>query len=92
MPSIERIFSPRKKTDAGVHAWSDGHAVGIIAAPRGEEGNSFPVWYSADGVTFTPRESGTSRNLESVTFGKDLFVVVGDHAAIRNSEDGIEWF
>lgn len=52
MPSIERIFSPRKKTDAGVHAWSDGHAVGIIAAPRGEEGNSFPVWYSADGVTF----------------------------------------
>lgn len=52
MPSVKRTFVPKKKTDAGVHAWSDGHAVAIVAAPRGEEASSFPVWYSADGATF----------------------------------------
>jgi hypothetical protein len=38
------------------------------------------------------RAAETDADLEGVAFGDDRFVVVGSHAAIRNSHDGIEWF
>jgi hypothetical protein len=40
---------------------------------------------SPDGVTWTERTSGTSRNLNSVTYGNGTFMAVGEYGTIVTS-------
>ena len=40
---------------------------------------------------WTSRPSGTSSNLNSVAYGKNIFVAVGDGLTILSSPDGITW-
>ncbi len=50
---------------------------------------------SADGLTWTPRSSGTTRNLWGATFGKGVYVVVGQSfsstGTTLTSADGVNW-
>lgn len=46
---------------------------------------------STDGVTWTPRPSGTEGNLWKVIYGGGKFVAVSDYRQILTSTDGIQW-
>ena len=46
---------------------------------------------SRDGFTWTRRRIPTSSPLYDVTFGRDLFVTVGEAGAIFTSTDGLAW-
>jgi len=46
---------------------------------------------SRDGSTWTRRRIPTSSPLYDVTFGRDLFVAVGEAGAIFTSTDGLAW-
>jgi flagellin len=46
---------------------------------------------SADGVAWMHRDSGTSRELRSVTWNKRTYLAVGDAGTILASADGTEW-
>jgi len=46
---------------------------------------------STDGIHWTPRNSGTSSSLWSVSHGPEGFVAVGDGGRIRTSPDGVSW-
>ncbi|MFO0555908.1 MAG: hypothetical protein U0271_46450 [Polyangiaceae bacterium] len=52
MFKVRAVFAPKETPPAGVHAWSDGTRVAIVSSPRGEEAESFPVWFSEDGSAF----------------------------------------
>jgi hypothetical protein len=54
-------------------------------------GDGGAILTSPDGVTWTPRTSGTSNTLFGVTYGNGLFVAVGDGGAILTSPDGVNW-
>ncbi len=44
-----------------------------------------------DGVTWTARTTGATRDLYGVTYGEDKFVVVGQYGTLLTSPDGIAW-
>jgi len=46
---------------------------------------------SPDGITWTPRASGTSNGLQGVTWSGTQFVAVGFYGTILTSPDGITW-
>jgi hypothetical protein len=46
---------------------------------------------SPDGVSWTPRTSGTDSSLFGVTYGNGLFVAVGAKGTILTSPDGVSW-
>jgi photosystem II stability/assembly factor-like uncharacterized protein len=46
---------------------------------------------SSDGVSWTPRESGTSEGLSGITYGKNIYVAVGRSGTILISPDGTTW-
>ncbi|KOX88937.1 hypothetical protein BVI061214_02360 [Thermus aquaticus] len=46
---------------------------------------------SRDGVSWTLRNSGTSRDLFGVAYGNGRFVVVGEDGTILTSPDGVSW-
>ncbi len=52
-------------------------------------GNSGTILTSSDGTSWTSRTSGTSNNLQGVTFGNSTFVVAGNN--ILTSSDGTSW-
>lgn len=58
-------------------------------------GASGRIFNSSDGVTWTPRESGTTDLLLAVTHAETpnggLFVAVGEHGRILKSPDGLTW-
>jgi hypothetical protein len=56
-------------------------------------GNTGTIKTSSDGYTWTPRTSGTTKDLNGVTYNNDLgeWIVVGDNNAIITSTDGINW-
>lgn len=46
---------------------------------------------STDGVTWTPRVSGTTEWLVAVAYGAGQFVIVGESGRVLRSPDGITW-
>ena len=46
---------------------------------------------SSDGISWTKRTSGTTKNLYGVTYGNSTFVTVGDNGTILTSSDGTTW-
>ena len=54
----------------------------------GDEG---AIFSSSDGLTWSKKDSKTTRNLWSVIYGNNLFVAVGDGKIIRTSSNGEEW-
>ena len=48
-------------------------------------GRGGAILTSPDGVTWTQRTSGTSRDLNGVAYGNGLFVAVGDFGIIFTS-------
>ena len=53
-------------------------------------GFSGTILTSSDGITWTSRNSGTSNDINNVTY-KDAFVAVGDNGTLLVSTDGITW-
>ena len=54
-------------------------------------GDNGIILTSSDGISWTKRTSGTTKNLYGVTYGDGLFVTVGDNATILTSSDGTTW-
>ena len=54
-------------------------------------GNVGSILTSSDGISWTERTSGTTKNLYGVTYGGGLFVTVGDNGTILTSSDGTTW-
>lgn len=66
---------------------------GIAAGPGGlvAVGDGGTILTSTDGVTWTPRDSGTTVSLCGVTFGEGHFVTVGDNGCVLLSSNGATW-
>jgi PKD repeat protein len=62
-----------------------GNGTFVAVGPYGK------ILTSPDGITWTERDSGTSRYLNGVAFGNGTFVVVGDYGKILTSPDGATW-
>ena len=54
-------------------------------------GDRGAIFSSSDGVTWSRKDSKTTRNLRSVIYGNNLFVAVGNGNIIRTSQNGEEW-
>jgi len=54
-------------------------------------GDNGTILTSPDGLTWTPRTSGTNFTLLAVTYGNGRFVAVGSNDAVCTSPDGITW-
>ena len=54
-------------------------------------GDNGIIFTSSDGISWTKRTSGTTKNLYGVTYGGGLFVTVGDNGTILTSSDGTTW-
>jgi hypothetical protein len=50
-----------------------------------------PIFTSPDGVTWTPRNSGTSNTLLGIAWSGTQFVAIGIGGAILTSFDGQTW-
>ena len=46
---------------------------------------------SSDGTTWTSRTSGTTNNLNGVTYGNSKFMIVGNSGTTLTSSDGTSW-
>ena len=54
-------------------------------------GNVGSILTSSDGISWTERTSGTTKNLYGVTYGGGLLVAVGDNGTILTSSSGTSW-
>ena len=54
-------------------------------------GESGTILTFSDGVGWTPRTSGTTKDLTGVTYGNSTFVAVGYSGTIATSSDGVKW-
>ena len=54
-------------------------------------GDNGIILTSSDGISWTKRTSGTTKNLYGVTYGDGLIVTVGDNGTILTSSDGTTW-
>ena len=54
-------------------------------------GDSGRIFTSSDGTTWAIKNSGTTKNLHSVSYGNNQFVAVGDSGTILSSSDGTTW-
>ena len=54
-------------------------------------GNVGSILTSSDGISWTERTSGTTKNLYGVTYGGGLLVAVGDNGTIITSSSGTSW-
>jgi len=54
-------------------------------------GDNGIILTSSDGISWTKRTSGTTKNLYGVTYGNSTFVTVGDNGTILTSSDGTSW-
>jgi hypothetical protein len=78
----------------GLHWSGRGTANTMIALTYGQdqfvETRGSSVLTSPDGVTWTPRTTGTGYTLYGLTYGSDQFVPVGE-GSIVTSPDGVRW-
>ncbi len=87
----------------GTGAWTRRHFAGEelndVAAAGGNYvacGDAGALWHSPDGINWTAVASGTALNLEGVSYGGGVFVVVGSEAdggpaVVLASADGLGW-
>ena len=54
-------------------------------------GTSGAVLTSPDGATWTSQTSGTTNNLNGVSYGNGVFMAVGAGGTVLTSPDGINW-
>ena len=54
-------------------------------------GDNGIIFTSSDGISWTKRTSGTTKNLYGVTYGDGLVVTVGDNGTILTSSSGTSW-
>ena len=54
-------------------------------------GDNGIILTSSNGISWTKRTSGTTKNLYGVTYGNSTFVTVGDNGTILTSSDGTTW-
>ncbi len=54
-------------------------------------GDNGTILTSPDGLTWTPRTSGTTFTLFAVTYGNGRYVAVGGNDAVCTSPDGVTW-
>src|SRR6266853_5726282 len=66
--------------------WAGTHFVAV-----GGNSGGGSILTSPDGITWTPRASGTSNGLQGVTWSGTQFVAVGANGTILTSPDGITW-
>ena len=52
-------------------------------------GNSGTIITSTDGINWTSRTSGTSKNLWGISYGNNKWVTGGDNGSVFSSTDGI---
>jgi hypothetical protein len=89
MPSL-----PMWSTNGVVFAGNQFVAVGY---PRADDGAA--IFTSPDGITWTPRDSGTTQALEDITYAYSgnavlvtpIYIAVGTDGAIVTSSDGVTW-
>ncbi len=62
-----------------------------MALSIAEGANWVQVSKNPDGVTWTSRNSGSTANLNGVTYGNDTFVAVGNGGTMLTSPDGVTW-
>ena len=82
-PEPTPIPKPAPIPDINSVAFGAGRYVAV-----GDEG---AIFSSSDGLTWSRKDSKTTRNLHSVIYGNNLFVAVGDGNIIRTSQNGEEW-
>ena len=54
-------------------------------------GDNGIILTSSDGISWTKRTSGTTKNLYGVTYGNSAFVAVGGSGTILTSSNGTDW-
>ncbi len=72
-------------------AYGKGLFVAVGADARTTHGDVSNIMTSVDGINWISRDYDPIFNLNSVTFGGDKFVAVGDHGQILISDNGIAW-
>ena len=53
--------------------------------------NSGWIFSSSDGTTWTKRTSGTTNNLNGVTYGNNKFMIAGNSGTTLTSSEGTSW-
>ncbi len=77
------VAVPSSGTPWQAVTWGEGLFVAV-----GLSGN---ISTSLDGVTWTPRNTGTSLELDGVVYGANAFIAVGKGATILRSPNGLTW-
>jgi len=72
----------------GTHSWQIAMSSTGLFVTVGDNGI---ILTSSDGISWTKRTSGTTKNLYGVTYGNSTFVTVGDNGTILTSSDGTTW-
>jgi len=77
--------------DLGTDNWLEG--LGVSTSLVVAVGDNGAIYTSPDGVTWTPRSSGSNNWLRSVTYSSSegLFVTVGEAGSIVTSPNGVTW-
>ncbi|MFH2133356.1 MAG: hypothetical protein ABIK68_23505 [bacterium] len=81
-PNLAQVSSPIEDL-RGIACNSAGKCVAV--------GDNGAVFYTADGVTWTAGNSGTTSRLRGVAFGNNRWVAVGDGGIIYSDTDGASW-
>jgi hypothetical protein len=71
--------------------WGGNQFVAVGAGSSVGAGIQAIILTSPDGVMWTRRVSGTTRDLKRVAWGGNHFVAVGMYGTILNSPDGVTW-
>ena len=72
----------------GTHSWQIAMSSNGLFVTVGDNGIMLT---SSDGISWTERTSGTTKNLYGVTYGNNTFVTVGDNGTIFTSSSGTSW-
>ena len=85
-PALSAFNLRHTRTGAGT-LWNIAGGGGQIVAV----GDNGTILSSTDGLTWTPRDSGTNAWIVGVTYGAGQFVAVADGGLILTSPDGVVW-
>ena len=75
-------------------AVGNGQVIGVGFARVGKYPNmsySGAILSSSDGINWTSRQSGTTKDLTGVCYGNGRFVAIGDEGTVLSSTDGATW-
>jgi hypothetical protein len=67
----------------GIACDGSGHCVAV--------GDSGTILYSTNGITWTKKTSGTTEQLNNVTYANSTWVAVGEDGSVLSSSDGSTW-